>query len=242
MRFSVNYRDFQHKSPEPGATLPAFVVSEYDDGELLLYSHGTFDIWCVYQAVKLTDGDEDLEPEGDVYPLKLDAIAVEKMGDAKTKFTGRFTDYAVIDFDFKAPEDVDYMQDIRDLAQRRGQDEIWASFMELYETIPQERGVGLAREMLEKSAEISSRYPEEKGMRQLFDCLLCAMITENNRLKKYGSPYDTKLGKKLKALGVYQAIYETDMPIRDVADFSKEKGWMWISEECRKRGINTPNM
>ena len=238
----MNYRDFQHKSPEPGTTLPAFVVSEYDNGDLLLYSHGAFDIWCVYQAVKLTDGDEDSQSEGDAYPLKLDEIAVEKMGDVQTEFTGRFTDYAVIDFNFDAPKDVDYMQDIRDFAQRRGQDEIWASFMELYETIPQERGVGLTHEMWEKSVEIASRYPEETGVRRLFDCLLCAMIAENNRLKKYGSPYDTKLGKKIKALGVYQAIYETDMPIRDVANFSKKKVWKWVSEECRKRGIDTPDM
>lgn len=96
--------------------------------------------------------------------------------------------------------------------------------------------------MTEKVVEIASQYPEEKNLRMTLDCLLCAMIAENNRLKKYGSKYDTKLGKKIKALGVYQAIYETDMTIRQVADYSKSKGWRWISEECARRGIDTPNM
>ena len=148
----------------------------------------------------------------------------------------------MIDFDFDAPEDIDYMQDIRDLAAKYGQDRVWESFLALYESIPQEHGVNLTRAMTEKVVEIASQFPEEENLRMTLDCLLCAMIAENNRLKKYGSKYDTKLGKKIKALGVYQAIYETDMTIRQVADYSKSKGWRWISEECAKRGIDTPNM
>ena len=237
----MNYRDIPHKSPEPGAEMPAFVVSEYDEGDLLLYSHGSFDIWCVYHAVKLGDDGPSETPESD-YPLKLDTISVKEMTGAETDFTGSFVQYAVIDFGFDAPEDVDYMQAIRDLATTYGQDRVWGSFMELYECIPQQRGVGITRAMTEKAIDIASQYPDEPKLRLTLDCLLCAMIAENNRLKKYGSKFDTRLGKKIKALGVYQAIYETDMSIRQVADYSKGKGWKWISDECRKRGIDTPDM
>ena len=114
--------------------------------------------------------------------------------------------------------------------------------MELYECIPQQRGIWITRAMTEKAIDIASQYPDEPKLRLTFDCLLCAMIAENNRLKKCGSKFDTRLGKKIKALGVYQAIYETDMSIRQVADYSKGKGWKWISDECRKRGSDTPNM
>ena len=231
-----------HKSPEPGAELPAFVVSEYDGGDLLLYSHGSFDIWCVYHAINLGKADDRPASEDVDYPLKLDKITVKEMTGTKTDFTGSFVQYAVVDFDFDAPEDIDYMQDIRDLAAKYGQDRVWESFMELYESIPQERGIGITRKMTRKVIEIASQYPEEPDLRLTLDCLLCAMIAENNRLRKYGSQFDTKLGKKIKALGVYQAIYETDMSIRQVADYSKGKGWRWISEECRKRGIDTPDM
>ena len=134
------------------------------------------------------------------------------------------------------------MPDIRDLAETYGKDRVWNSFMQLYECIPQLRGVGITRMMTQKVKDIASQYPDEPDLRLTLDCLLCAMIAENNRLRKYGSQFDTKLGKKIKALGVYQAIYETDMSIRQVADYSKGKGWRWISEECRKRGIDTPDM
>lgn len=137
----MNYRDIPHKSPEPGAEMPAFVVSEYDEGDLLLYSHGSFDIWCVYHAVKLGDDDPSETPESD-YPLKLDTISVKEMTGAKTDFTGSFVQYAVIDFGFDAPEDVDYMQAIRDLATTYGQDRVWGSFMELYECSPSKEELG----------------------------------------------------------------------------------------------------
>ena len=49
------------------------------------------------------------------------------------------------------------------------------------------------------------------------------MIAENNRLKNYGSKFDTRLGKKIIALGVYQAIFEIDLTIRQVEDYSKNR-------------------
>lgn len=231
-----------HMSPEPGAALPAFVVSEYDEGDFLVYSHGGFDIWCVYHAVKLTDDEENEVSAASDYPLKLDTVTVKEMTGTKTDFIGSFVEYSVVDFDFDAPEDIDYMQDVRDLAAKYGRDRVWKSFLELYESIPQVRGVNLTRAMTEKVIEIASQYPEEENLRKTLDCLLCAMIAENNRLRIYGSKYDTKLGKKIKALGVYQAIYETNMTIRQVADYSKFRNWRWISHECAKRGIHTPNM
>ena len=46
----MKYRDISHSRPAPGAKLPAFIVSVYENGDVLLYSHGGFDIWCVYLA------------------------------------------------------------------------------------------------------------------------------------------------------------------------------------------------
>lgn len=238
----MRYREMPHQSPVLGAELPAFIIAEYDEGDLLLYSHGAFDIWCVYYAMRLK---EDAKQQGDKinkYPLALDTVEVQEMTGTKTDFKGSIVEYAFIKFDFDAPEDVDYMLHMRTLASKYGKDRVWKSFLELYDCIPQERGVSITRDMTKKVLEIAAQYPDEPELRKTLDCLLCAMIAENNRLRKYGSPYDTKLGKKLKALGVYQAIYETNMSMRQVADYSKYKGWRWISNECRKRGITTPDM
>lgn len=237
----MNYRGISHKNPQPGAKLPAFIVSEYDEGDLLLYSHGSFDIWCVYHAVKLKKDTRQLDSANEDYPLELDTITVKNMTGTPTDFVGSFFKYAVMDFRFDAPEDVDYLQDMRDLAAKYGKDKVWKSFMELYECIPQQRGSGITRDMTAEVKKIASQYPKELSLRKTLDCLLCAMIAENNRLRKYGSQFDTKLGKKIKALGVYQAIFETDLTIRQVADYSKGKSWRWISKECRDRGINTPD-
>lgn len=232
------YRDYPHRRPTIGAELPAFIVSEYEGGDVLLYSHGGFDVWCVYHAVSLqgTDGPGSGKR---ATPLRLDKIRVEKSMGGATSFQGSFFEYAVVPFSFSAPEDVDYLQDIRELAEKYGKERVWDSFLELYESIPQERGVSISKEMTEISSRISDEYPGEPKAHLMFDCLLCAMIAENNRLRKYGSTFDTKLGKKVKALGVYQAIFEEELSIRQVADYSKGKKWRWIEQECLKRGIRT---
>lgn len=72
------------------------------------------------------------------------------MTGTKTDFTGSFVEYAIVNFDFDAPEDVDNMQDIRDLAAKYGKNRVWGSFLELYECIPQKQGVGITREMTKR--------------------------------------------------------------------------------------------
>ena len=238
-----SYSSISRVEPGDGAKLPAYLVSRYDDGGCLLFSHGKIDIWCVYHG-KETNPD-GAEPTGEVYPLEQKDIVVDKMQKGGTRpklgFLGNFADQGSTMLTFEAPEDVDYLQSLRDLANKYGKVRAWNTFWELYECIPQKRDVLVSEAMTNIVASLASQYPDEPDLRFTLDCLLCAMIAENNRLKKYGSPYDTRLGKKLKALAAYQAIYE-DLSIREIADFSKNKGWQWISRECSKRGINTPNM
>ena len=239
---AVNYRDIPYIEPRPGVELPAFVVSEYGDGSLLLYSHGDFDIMCVYRAVRLDDVFDASSSRVDEHPFRRDEIVVKKLLGSKTRFSGSFVEYGFVDYSFSAPGDAFYMRRIRELARKYGKDRVWDSFWELYESIPQKRDIQITKEMTEKVEKIASQYPRESDLHLILECLLCAMIAENNRLKKYGSRYDTKLGKKIKALGVFQAIYETDMSIREVVDFSDNADWRWISGECYKRGILTPDM
>lgn len=234
----MSYRNMRYQKPADGEQLPAFIVSEYEQGDLLVFSHGKFDIWCVYHAIKLND-DAPIENKRakKEYPLTLDSITVETTigTNKKTIDTGIFVEYAITDFKFDAPTDNDYMQEIRNLASKYGQNEVWRSFLKLYDSIPQQRGVAITRTMTRKVSEIVAQYPCEKNLRLTFDCLLCAMIAENNREK-------TKLGKKIKALGIYQSIYELHLSIPQVTNYSKNKSWQWISKECQRRGITTPDL
>lgn len=246
----MHYREIPHTAPAPGVELPAFIVSEYSSGDFLLFSHGSFDIWCVYHAIRVSNNTRHTSSVECVYPLKLDTIKVQRVTGTKTDFTASFMRTIDIEYDgrvprfdyqFDAPEDVEYLQGIRYLATAYGCDRVWNSFLMLYDSIPQQRGVKINRGMTQTVNNIVLDYPTEPQIRLIMDCLLCAMIAENNRLKIYGSPYNTKLGKKVKALGVYQAIYERHLSIRQVADYSKHKSWRWISAECYKRSIFTPD-
>lgn len=234
----MKYRDISHSRPAPGAKLPAFIVSVYENGDVLLYSHGGFDIWCVYLATP----NQPYETLGEDYPFILDSVEVKQITGTVTEYKGSFVQYAAVSFDFDAPEDVEYLQDMRDFGSKYGKETAWATFLELYNCIPQKRGISIDRDMIRVVEKISRKYPAEAKLRFTLDCLLCAMVAENNRLRRFGSQYDTKLGKKVKALGVYQAIFEENLSIRQVADYSKRMPWRSISEECRKRGIVTPDM
>lgn len=239
----MRYQDCEFTGgPRAGATLPAFVISSYEEGHDLIFSHGGFDIWCVYDSTECSAGASSRPPAAQSYPLELTELTVKKVTGSKTDFIGSFADEPSVEYSFSAPKDVDYMQQIRDLGSKEGQNAAWRSFSELYESIPQKKDIWLTRDMTDKVRDIANQYPNEPDLRFTLDCLLAAMIAENNRLKKYGSPYDTKLGKKVKALGVYQAIYETDMAIWDVANFSKGLKWFQINSECARRGIKTPNL
>ncbi|WP_287129575.1 DUF7004 family protein [Candidatus Cyanaurora vandensis] len=55
------------------------------------------------------------------------------------------------------------------------------------------------------------------------------MVAEEN--KKF-----TKLGKRVKHLGVYQILIE-GMPAHQAANFSKGKKWREIATDCKNRGF-----
>lgn len=253
----MQYRRISYVRLCPGAVLPALIISQYEDGSRLLYSHGGFDVFCVYHAVPLSKIAWFPLESDDLYPFVRSHVAISRMTGGQTDFLGGFSSAGVVEYDgdgllkkgdanqlfsFNAPKDVGYLQRIRDLAVIYGQNLIWKSFLKLYDSIPQVREVTINRKMTETVMEIVSGFPGETDLRLTLDCLMCAMVAENNRLKKYGSKFDTKLGKKVKALGVYQAIYEPWLAIRQVADYSKGKPWGQISAECEKRGILTPNL
>ena len=86
----------------------------------------TFDA-CIMQFSLMVVALAALPPNLD-YPLELDKVAVKEMTGTKTDFTGSFVEYAIVDFDFDAPEDVDNMQDIRELAAKYGKNRVWVLF------------------------------------------------------------------------------------------------------------------
>lgn len=237
------YRKHKYDDYCSSTIKPAFVCSAYDNGRLMLYSHGKFDIWCVYEAAPLGNSSKIFIP-----PNPLNVFHINRNSGSASIFTGSFLEDPNCYYEFKSPKDVDYFGVLRKLARAYGADEVWETFNALYESIPQELGVKITREMMTLSSRLADKYPGFSGLRETFDCLLMVMIAENNRdgspdkgyySKDCKSPYTTKIGKMVKALGVFQTLM-TDMPLRDIADYSKNKRADWIKNQCEKVGIMTP--
>lgn len=240
------YRQNKYDDYAESLVKPAFVSSSYDDGKLMLYSHGGFDIWCVYEARPC---DKSSALFNSPFVLKLFRLKRDQINGMS--FKGSFLEDPDPDcvFDFESPKDVDYFGVLRELSRFYGPDEVWGTFTNLYESVPQVLGVGITKEMLELSKQLAEKYPDFSNLRETFDCLLLAMIAENNRdgdpskgyyksdRKKH---YTARVGKLVKALGVYQTLYSPEMTLWEIAKYSTGKRASWIKEECEKVGIMTP--
>ena len=62
-----------------------------------------------------------------------------------------------------------------------------------------------------------------------FSILYLCMVAEQNYP-------NTKLGKRLKRLGIYQLLFE-GMTVEEAANWSRGKPWRDIAHECEKRGF-----
>ncbi|MDA9165923.1 hypothetical protein N9O16_00355 [Candidatus Poseidoniaceae archaeon] len=142
---------------------------------------------------------------------------------------GKIDDYCVFIKDndgFRAPLDTEYFQFIYDLATEYGTLSVYDSFKKLY-LIAEKKLHPKANEIIDMA---SARFPERYLQSQLyFSVLYMAMVAEQN----YPS---TKLGKRLKRLGIYQLLFE-EMSVQEAANWSRGKPWRVISVECEKRGF-----
>ena len=84
--------------------------------------------------------------------------------------------------------------------------------------------------MLNLIDKLADSYKEEKlQVNKLFTTLYMAMIAEENYP-------NTKLGKKIKRLGVYEMLF-SNREISDAANFMRGMAWRDINELCRQRGF-----
>ena len=125
-----------------------------------------------------------------------------------------------------APLDTEYFQFIHDLASNFGTIKVYNSFKRLY-AIAELEIVSNAIEVIDEQA---NRYDEfELSCQKYFSILYLAMVAEQNYP-------NTKLGKRLKRLGIYQLLFE-GMTVEEAANWSRGKPWKEISEECKSRGF-----
>jgi len=138
---------------------------------------------------------------------------------------GRFDDFCVY-LDNKPPLDVHYFTRLYELKEIYGGSNIYNDFVYIYELVTKK----LESAVLENITHISQKYKDDiTRMDKIFTILYMAMIAEENKA-------NTKLGKKIKRLGVHQILIENLTP-NISANYSKGMKWREIEKECKERGF-----
>ncbi len=125
-----------------------------------------------------------------------------------------------------APTDVQYFGRLQQYARTFGAKVVYTDFLKIYEQTKK----SVSAEVLAYITELSAKYGNDSTLVEMdFTIIYAGMIAEEN--KAY-----TKLGKRIKRLGVYQVLIEGVAPTV-AAQFSKGKKWTEIEQECIRRGI-----
>ena len=126
----------------------------------------------------------------------------------------------------RAPLDTEYFDFMEGLSRSHSAKKVYRRFVTLYEYVCKEIG----EDAIELIDTISSDFPKEhRACQTYFTILYLAMVAEEN----YPG---TKLGKRLKRLGIHQILIE-GMKVETAANWSRRKPWREISEECERRGF-----
>ena len=125
-----------------------------------------------------------------------------------------------------APTDVQYFVRLQQYARTFGAKVVYADFLKIYELTKK----SVSAEVLACITELSANYGNNSTQVEMdFTIIYAGMIAEENKAH-------TKLGKRIKKLGVYQVLIESVAPTV-AAQFSKGKKWTEIEQECIRRGI-----
>jgi hypothetical protein len=150
------------------------------------------------------------------------------IGDVNIFFdTGRFDGYCVYLESRKglnAPSDVMYFSRLQQLDEKY--DTIYDDFVEIYDLTTKV----ISPEVLKLIEEIAGSYPQDYREIQIWLTVIYAgMVAEENK-------QGTILGKRIKRLGMYQMLVNSDNPYT-AANFSRGKKWKELDELMTKYGF-----
>ena len=124
------------------------------------------------------------------------------------------------------PRDIEYFSNLVDLGKIYGFDRIYSDLKKIYLL----SGKEIDEKVLKYISLVSEEYQENRlNVEILFSIIYAAFIAEENKAR-------TKLGKRIKLLGIHQILKEGISP--DIAaNYSRGMPWQNISNICDKRGF-----
>jgi len=124
------------------------------------------------------------------------------------------------------PIDAEYFLQLSNLSKIHGVDKIYGDFVQLYDVTRKD----IDDDALKLIDQISNYYGiDEFEVNKTFTILYAAMVSEENKK-------DTKLGKRIKRLGVFQMLIE-NYTIEEATQFSMGKKAEYLAQLCRERGF-----
>lgn len=143
---------------------------------------------------------------------------------------GKFDDWCVYltqpDERRYAPRDTEYFQSLLDLGHTHSHQRIYNHFVEVYDLTDK----NLRPDVLERITEIANHYESDAEIIDIwFTVMYAGMVAEENKVF-------TKLGKRIKRLGVHQTLIDRLDP-RIAANFSRGKKWRELDAIMREKGF-----
>lgn len=125
-----------------------------------------------------------------------------------------------------APKDKQYFERLVEYGAKYGNSQVYDDFVQIYNVTE--------KKFNESVFDLIDRLSEKYGNEAVnvaidFSIIYMGMISEENKR-------NTKLGKRVKRLGVHQLLVEK-FSYNEAADFSRGKKWTDIDIECKKRGF-----
>lgn len=144
---------------------------------------------------------------------------------------GSFDDWCVYltkpDGNRKPPRDMDYFNQLKELARKYGVEKVYWDYVEVYKITGKE----VHNSELNVITEIAETYAPEDILLvdTIFSILYMAMIAEERKR-------NTRLGKRIKRLGIHKLLLE-NCSVPEAANFMRGMGWRDIDALCRERGF-----
>ncbi len=125
-----------------------------------------------------------------------------------------------------APRDTQYFERFSQLGKTHGANQIYSDFCSMYEITSK----SITPEGLDLIERVTAHYGGDAlEMQILFTVVYAGMVAEENKAF-------TKLGKRVKRLGMHQVLCE-GMPPHSAANFSRGKPWRELAAMCEERGF-----
>lgn len=125
-----------------------------------------------------------------------------------------------------APKDKEYFERLTRYAQKYDSQKVYNDFIEIYKKTTKEP----SDKIFDRIKTIAQTYKTDATNVAIdFSIIYMGMVSEENKK-------NTKLGKRIKRLGVHQLLME-DLDYNEAANFSKGKNWKELDELCTSKGF-----